>query len=114
MEELDDVRERIDPDEYVFRSADCHSSKLYGHFGFTHADVDDIRADLIAYLWEHSDQWVPGRGKWSTFVTRVMKNRVINLIAHRRAKKRDYRLEVSYEALTDERKHGNDPLQKGN
>ena len=93
-------RERVTPDEYALRSAECHASKLFGHYGFTRTDVEDIKADLIAYLWERSDQWDPARGAWTTFVTRVMKNRILNIIAHRNAGKRDYRCEVSFEALT--------------
>jgi hypothetical protein len=93
-------RERVAPDEYAFRSAECHASKLFGHYRFTRTDVEDIKSDLIAYLWERSDQWDPARGAWTTFVTRVMKNRILNIIAHRRARKRDYRCEVSIDAIT--------------
>ena len=96
-------RARQEIDDYALKSAEIHASNLVGNYGYTLSDKDDIRADLLAYLWERSDQFDPSRGAWSTFVTRVMKNRILNIISHRTAGKRDYRREISMEVLQMQR-----------
>ncbi len=64
---------------------------LVGRHGYTRSDVEDIVQDLALHVLERMGKYDPGRGAWSTFLTRLIRNKVVHLIEYRTYQKRDYR-----------------------
>jgi len=64
---------------------------LVGRHGYTRSDLDDIVQDLALHVLERLGEYDPGRGAWSTFLKRVLRNKISHLIEYRTFQKRDYR-----------------------
>ncbi len=64
---------------------------LVGRHGYTRSDVEDIVQDLALHVLERMGKYDPGRGAWSTFLTRLIRNKIVHLIEYRMYQKRDYR-----------------------
>lgn len=83
--------------------------KLIGHYGYTRSDIDPLTEDLQTQLGEVVHKYRADRGARSTFVNRVVKNDILNLIEERTAKKRNkgrqpYAIEgEAKDALRDDR-----------
>jgi hypothetical protein len=70
------------------------SRRLVGRAGFTAQDLDDIRQDLRLAVLAGMGKFDPARGTLNTFVTRVIKTAICQMIRHRRAPMRDRRCEA--------------------
>lgn len=68
--------------------------KLGGHFGFRAGDVDDIQQEIALHVFPRTGQHDPSRGTRGGFVSSMADNRVVNIIEHRTAKRRDNRRDV--------------------
>jgi DNA-directed RNA polymerase specialized sigma24 family protein len=68
--------------------------KLAGHFGFRAGDVDDIQQEIALHVFPRTHQHDPSRGTRGGFVNSMADNRVINILEHRTAKRRDNRRDV--------------------
>jgi len=67
---------------------------LVGRYGYTRSDLEDITQDLALHVLERLGEYDPGRGAWSTFLKRVMRNKIVHLIEYRTYQKRDFRKTV--------------------
>ncbi len=76
---------------YTQRCAYFKARELWGKYGFTEEDLRDLEQELLLRAWQQRYFYKAGRGKWSTFLNNVFANHLANIIAHRRAKCRDYR-----------------------
>ncbi len=63
--------------------------KLIGHYGYTRSDIDPLTEDLQTHVGEVIHKYRADRGARSTFVSRVVKNNILNRIEERKAKKRN-------------------------
>ena len=68
--------------------------KLVGHYGYRTSDVEDIQQDLALHVFSRTYHHRPDLGSRETFVSTVVKNKILNLIEHRTALKRDHRRDV--------------------
>jgi DNA-directed RNA polymerase specialized sigma24 family protein len=68
-----------------------HARMLKGLFGFTEHDVPDIQQELFLEVYKRLDNFDPAVSKEITFISRVVENKVMKLIEHRQAKRRDWR-----------------------
>ncbi|OQA29868.1 MAG: Sigma-70 region 2 [Verrucomicrobia bacterium ADurb.Bin345] len=64
---------------------------LAGRHGYSLSDFEDIAQDLALHVLERMGEYDPGRGAWSTFLKRVLRNKISHLIEYRTFQKRDYR-----------------------
>ncbi len=78
-------------DTYAENTIHHKASYLIGKHGFTTSDKDDIEQDLRLTLLTRQAQFTRSKGKWSTFVARVLERRIANIIRDRQAAIRDYR-----------------------
>jgi DNA-directed RNA polymerase specialized sigma24 family protein len=63
--------------------------RLIGQFGINRNDAEEIAQDVAAHLIERMPQFDPKRAKVNTFIDRVVKNKLLNIIEARTAQKRD-------------------------
>ena len=82
-------RQEITADDLV--SIRVAAQGLVGRYGYTRSDLEDIVQDLALHVLERLGEYDPGRGAWSTFLKRVVRNKIGHLIEHRTFQKRDYR-----------------------
>lgn len=87
-----------DPSDSRFTSADAEIirfkvKKLVGHYGFTASDETDLQQELAMHVSKRMEKHDPTRGARSTFVDRIVSNKIASIIAHRVAQKRDVRKE---------------------
>ena len=87
-----------DPLDSRFISADAEIvrhkvRKLVGHYGFTASDEPDLQQELAMHVSTRMAKYDPSRGARSTFVDRIVQNKIASIIAHRTAQKRDARRE---------------------
>ena len=61
---------------------------LIGKYGFTNSDKEDIEQELWLHLLRRQDCYDPARSRVTTFIARVVENRIRTLIEHQRAGKR--------------------------
>ena len=66
------------------------ASSLTGHYGFTRSDLEDIRQELYLRLHRNLPQHDPMKGGKATFVDRVLRSAVRDLIRRQVATKRDH------------------------
>jgi DNA-directed RNA polymerase specialized sigma24 family protein len=78
-------------DPGVWRTICSKARGLVGSYGFTSADCDDLQQEAALDLHLRRRFYDPARSGRRTFVQRVVSNRFANLIAERRAGRRDYR-----------------------
>ena len=64
---------------------------LAGRHGYSLSDFEDIALDLALHVIERMGEYDPGRGAWSTFLKRMLRNKISHLIEYRTFQKRDYR-----------------------
>ncbi|HNT89557.1 MAG TPA: sigma factor [Candidatus Hydrogenedentes bacterium] len=64
---------------------------LAGRHGYSLSDFEDIAQDLALHVIERMGEYDPGRGAWSTFLKRMLRNKISHLIEYRTFQKRDYR-----------------------
>lgn len=62
--------------------------KLVGRYGFTASDEPDLQQELAMHVSQHIAQHDPTRGARSTFVDRIVRHKIVNILEHRMAKKR--------------------------
>jgi len=67
---------------------------LIGSYGFSTSDREDIEQELWYHLLKRQGAYDPSRGKISTFIARILDNRIRTMIEHRRAVKRSCDLPV--------------------
>lgn len=70
------------------------AKRLAGHYGYRSSDVEDIEQDLAMHVFQQTHRHQPERGSREKFVSKVAKNKLLNLIEQRTAKKRDRRRDV--------------------
>lgn len=78
-------------DDYATWLIEQRAGELIGQFGFTESDRKDIEQELILDLLQRWKHFNPRRAKATTFISKVVENGVVALIAHRQAERRDYR-----------------------
>ena len=76
--------------EYASKLIKHKAGRLVGRFGFTRPDRADIEQDLILHLFQKMPHFNSNRGSQNTFVSRIIKRKVVSIIRHRRALRRDY------------------------
>jgi RNA polymerase sigma-70 factor (ECF subfamily) len=81
-------------DAYAVSSIKQHALRLIRRAGFTSEDFHDIVQELTIHLWEQLDRFDPSRGKRTTFIDRVVRNKAADILEARRAACRDCRLEM--------------------
>jgi RNA polymerase sigma factor (sigma-70 family) len=64
---------------------------LTGLFGFTEHDIPDIQQELFLELYKCKGNFDPEKSKETTFITRVVESKILDLIKQRQAKCRDWR-----------------------
>jgi hypothetical protein len=62
--------------------------KLIGHYGFNASDEPDLEQELAMHVSMRMVKYDPARGARSTFVDRIVRNKIANILEHRMAKKR--------------------------
>jgi len=67
---------------------------MFGQHGWNRQDVEDIEAELIFHIWKQSPRHDPAQGPRERFIKKITKNKMLNLIEARKAKKRDGRRNV--------------------
>lgn len=65
--------------------------QLVRHPGFSKSDRPDIEQELAIELVQKYDQFDPERARETTFVARVIENKVVSLVRARQAEKRHFR-----------------------
>lgn len=63
--------------------------RLIGHRGINRDDAEEIAQDVAAHLIERMPQFDPSRATVNTFIDRVVKNKLLNVIEARGAQKRE-------------------------
>jgi len=72
----------------------CKARQLCLRSPFTPSDRNDIEQELALDLMLRAAKFNSTKGRWNTFFSRVVRNKISHLIEARLAKGRDYRLEV--------------------
>ncbi len=98
MPELWDERFTPADAEIIKRKA----RRLVGHYGYRTSDAEDIEQDLAMHVFQQTYRHRPDRGSREQFVSTIAKNKLLNMIEHRTAQKRDNRRDVRADD-TDER-----------
>ncbi len=62
--------------------------KLIGRYGFTSSEELDLQQELAMHVSTRMAHHDPARGARSTFVDRIVRNKIVNILEHRMAKKR--------------------------
>lgn len=75
--------------EYAVRIISYRAKRLIGTAGYTPADVEDIEQDLMLDLIERLNKYDAAKAKLTTFIDRIVDHKIANLLAERRAAKRD-------------------------
>ena len=71
--------------KYVCEHAHFRALGLVGKYGLTACDVPDITQDLCLHVWRRRVKYDPGRAAWSTFVTQICRNRILNFVEFQHA-----------------------------
>lgn len=90
-------------DPYVVNSVRCMARNLVGKAGILYEDVEDVEQDLMLHFLSRKDQFDPRRGQFNTFVSRVVRAGVKDILDHRMAQRRGQGLEVTLVSLEQER-----------
>ena len=78
-------------DESIIHLIKFKSWTLVGKIGYTISDRDDIEQELAIHIVDRLKHFDPSRGKLSTFVQRVVDNKVASMIEARKTRKLDFR-----------------------
>lgn len=79
-------------DAYAVQIITFKARQLVGRAGFTESDREDIEQELLLDLLQRLPRYDPERAQRSTFIARVVDNRIATIIEARKAGRRDYRL----------------------
>ena len=79
-------------DEYIVKTIKAKAIKLVGSFGFTDSDRRDLQQEMILDLLRRLPKYNPERAQFTTFIARVVNNKVATIIEAQKAGMRDYRL----------------------
>jgi len=63
--------------------------QLIGKYGFTSSDVPDLHQELTMHVHQRVERHDVNRGARSTFMDRLVSNKIASIIEHRTAMKRD-------------------------
>lgn len=69
--------------------------RMLGRSGYGKSDVEDIEQVAAMHLFQKTHLHRPGRGPREKFVCKVVKNKLLNMIEAKTARKRDNRRDVS-------------------
>ncbi len=72
-------------DRYLARLIQVYVNKVIGKFGFTEDDRIDIERDLLLHVLTRLPKFDPTRSAKPTFFTGIVRNRLRNIIASRKA-----------------------------
>lgn len=75
--------------QYAMGRAHFKAGQLIGRHGFTRSDFDDLKQELITDVLERLPKFNGGLAGGKTFVTRLIDNRIANMIEHRKAECRN-------------------------
>ena len=78
-------------DESIIHLIKFKSWTLIGKIGYTFSDRDDIEQELAVHIVDRLKHFDPSRGKLSTFVSRVVDNKIASMIEARKTRKLDFR-----------------------
>lgn len=67
------------------------SWQLTKHLVFCESDQEDIEQELQLHVMQRLPKYNPARGKLSTFVARIIRNKITSMLRFRTAQRRDYR-----------------------
>ena len=81
-------------DDYAVSCIKHHARTLCRKEGFVPEDLHDLEQELTIHLWEQLDKFDPSRGKLTTFVDRVVRNKAADLLEARQAACRDCRFDL--------------------
>jgi len=81
-------------DDYAVRLIESKARSLIGHYGFTDDDREDLEEDLMLDYLQRIPKFDPTRAKRSTFIARIVRNKIASIIEARKAQKRSYRTPV--------------------
>ncbi|MCC7408909.1 MAG: hypothetical protein IT442_12610 [Phycisphaeraceae bacterium] len=73
--------------------------KMIGHYGYRTCDVVDLEQELALHVVQQMQLYRPGRGTRAQFVSRIARNKLLNIIERRTAQKRDDRRNVAIEKV---------------
>jgi RNA polymerase sigma factor (sigma-70 family) len=76
-------------DEYTETTIHHHVSRLIGRHGFTENDRDDLKQELAQQALICHQSFNEAAGKWSTYLTRCLERRSVDLIRRQRRQCRD-------------------------
>jgi RNA polymerase sigma-70 factor (ECF subfamily) len=62
--------------------------RLIGRYGFTRSDYEDIQQELKLHVLQRMRHFDPRRGSMTTFLNRIVENKLASVIRHRTATKR--------------------------
>ena len=77
--------------DYARKQIEYHTRRMIGRYGFTRTDEEDIAQELSIYLLEQMKNFDPARSKPQTFIQRILKHRIVDLIRYQKAGQRHYR-----------------------
>lgn len=76
-------------DEYAQSTIHHKVDRLIGHHGFTETDREDLEQDLAVAVLECQARYDASRGKPSTYISRCIEHRLVDLIRRNRRQCRD-------------------------
>lgn len=81
-------------------------SILSGYGGLSNQDREDLKQDVLIYLWEHVlPQWEPERAKWSSFAYRCSVNFINRRLFSRNRRERNVSVAVDrFQDIINDRK----------
>ncbi|MFH1680409.1 MAG: sigma factor [Candidatus Eisenbacteria bacterium] len=81
-------------DEYVAHHIRHKARLLVGRYGFRETDIEDLEQELTLDLLQRMPKYDPDRAQRTTFVARLVRNKIASVVEARKAGKRDYRTPV--------------------
>ena len=80
--------------DYAASLIESKSRFLIGHHGFREDEREDLEQDLLLDYLRRIPKYDPKRAKRSTFIARIVRNKIASIIEARKAAKRSYRTPV--------------------
>ncbi len=80
-----DANKKIHP--YAKSFIECKARQLIGKCGIRSQDVEDVEQELYLDLSKRMPRYDPGKSKITTFIQRVVENKIANILRERCAKK---------------------------
>jgi RNA polymerase sigma factor (sigma-70 family) len=77
-------------DTFSINAIQSKSRRLAGQVNFALSDIDDIEVELALHLRQQLHKYNPERGGIRTFVSRILDNRIMVMIAERRTRHFNY------------------------